>query len=151
MVTVRFYDEPGAVFYKYAVIIAAYQGKYIFCKHRERSTFEIPGGHWEPGEEIDETAKRELYEETGAVEFSIQRVCAYSVSDSSRNEGQETFGMLYFAQVNALEPELHSEIEFVIYENTLPSELTYPFIQPALFEECSRRGFLPNPPSVQSM
>ena len=30
---------------------------------------EFPGGHREKGETIDDTAKRELYEESGAIEF----------------------------------------------------------------------------------
>ncbi|MCR5214807.1 MAG: NUDIX domain-containing protein [Eubacterium sp.] len=34
----------------------------MFCKHRDRDTFEVPGGHREPSEEIIDTAKRELYE-----------------------------------------------------------------------------------------
>ena len=50
---------------KYAVIAARYEGKWVFCRHRERDTWEIPGGHREPGEDIADTARRELWEETG--------------------------------------------------------------------------------------
>ena len=35
-------------------------GKWVFCKHKERDTFEVHGGHREFGEDIIETAKREL-------------------------------------------------------------------------------------------
>jgi len=38
----------------------------VFCKHKDRDTFEFPGGHREKDEKIEETAKRELWEETGA-------------------------------------------------------------------------------------
>lgn len=31
----------------------------ILCKHRERTTFESPGGWREPGETISDAAKRE--------------------------------------------------------------------------------------------
>ncbi len=55
---------------KYAVIIAVFEGKYVFVRHKERSTFEIPGGHREINENIEETARRELWEETGADKFS---------------------------------------------------------------------------------
>lgn len=48
-----------------AVIAARYQGKWIFCRHKQRVTWEMPGGHKEQGETIEEAAKRELREETG--------------------------------------------------------------------------------------
>ena len=68
MVEVRFYDKEKVddALLKFAVIIARSNGKWVFCKHKDRSTYEIPGGHREPGEAIIETARRELYEETGA-------------------------------------------------------------------------------------
>ena len=40
-------------------------------RHKDRSTFEIPGGHIEDGEDYISCAKRELYEETGAKEFDL--------------------------------------------------------------------------------
>lgn len=36
-------------------------------------------GHREPGKIILDTAKIELYEETGAIDFKIWPVCVYSV------------------------------------------------------------------------
>lgn len=47
---------------KFAVIVSKSQGKWVLCKHRERDTYECPGGHRENGEDILTTAKRELYE-----------------------------------------------------------------------------------------
>ena len=64
MVEVKFYDTVNDELLKFAVIISQSNGKWVFCKHKERNTWEVPGGHREDGEDILETAKRELYEET---------------------------------------------------------------------------------------
>ena len=71
---VKFYDHVDDALLKYAVIIAKHQGKWVFCRHRERDTLEIPGGHREPGETILETARRELAEETGASVFTLTQL-----------------------------------------------------------------------------
>ena len=57
MVEVKFYDKVEDSLLKFAVIIAKTEGKWIFCKHKERDTLEVPGGHREAGETILETAK----------------------------------------------------------------------------------------------
>ena len=59
---VRFYDQVDDALLRFAVIIAKTEGKWVFCKHRERETYELPGGHREAGEDILEAARRELYE-----------------------------------------------------------------------------------------
>ena len=63
---VRFYDDAADERLKFAVILSRFEGKWVFCKHRDRDTLEVPGGRREPGEAILETARRELREETGA-------------------------------------------------------------------------------------
>lgn len=89
-----------------------------------------------------ETAKRELYEETGAVDFDIIPICAYSVINQDAFGGEESFGMLYYAEIRLLENELHSEIEKIIITDKVTVDWTYPEIQPKLMEEAERRGFL---------
>ena len=68
---------------KFAVISASFQGKWLFVKHKQRDTWEIPGGHREFGEDINDTAKRELFEESGAIDFDIKPICDY-LCDYSR-------------------------------------------------------------------
>lgn len=137
---VRFYEEVEDELLKFAVIITKSKGKWVFCKHKERDTYEVPGGHREEGEHIDETAKRELYEETGAKDYSIRPICVYSVV--REEEGTETFGKLYFADVIEFEGQLHSEIEKIILTEVLVDNWTYPLIQPMLLEEARRRDVI---------
>ena len=141
---VKFYDTVDDTLLKFAVIIAKAKGKWVFCKHRERDTFEIPGGHREPGEAIDDTAVRELQEETGAKDFTIKPVCVYSVTGKNRvnDTGEEMYGMLYSADISGFEKELHSEMEKVCLCDELPEAWTYPLIQPKLIREAGRRGCL---------
>jgi len=138
---VKFYDTAKDKLLKFAVIISKHKGKWVFCKHKERDTYEIPGGHRECGETVLEAAKRELNEETGALEFFISPVCVYSVTGKNRvNEtGEETFGMLYFADIYTFDVALNSEMELVKLFDELPTEWTYPLIQPLLIEEYLKR------------
>lgn len=140
MTKVNFYDEVQDELLKFAVIIAVHDGKLVFCKHKKRDTWEIPGGHREDGEEISATAGRELSEETGAVTFTIEPVCVYSVIAPDNFNGDESFGMLYYAEVTELEPELHSEIGQIALTSELPERWTYPEIQPKLLKEAGRRN-----------
>ncbi len=59
MTEVKFYDNMDDELLKFAVIITKAKNKYVFCKHKDRDTWEIPGGHREQGENIMDTARRE--------------------------------------------------------------------------------------------
>lgn len=136
--TVRFYDSVNSEIIKYVVIVSKYKDKWVFCKHRERDTFEIPGGHIEEGETPTKAAMRELMEETGAAECKIFPVCVYSVTHDG---GFESFGMLYYSEIFEFEQELKFEIESIhLFDfDKLPDKWTYPLIQPKLLEEVKKR------------
>lgn len=124
---------------RFAVIVTRHRGRLVLVRHRLRQTWEVPGGHREPGEPIELTARRELREETGAKEFTLQAVCEYSVL---RDGGTPSYGRLYLARVQAFDPLPESEIAETACFDQLPPNLTYAEIQPHLVhrvEEDERR------------
>jgi len=113
----------------YAVIAAQYGGKWVFVKQKIRTTWEIPGGRKEQGESILQAARRELYEETGALEYALREIGDYSVTrDETRH------GRLFYADIRELGLLPESEIAEVSLQEGLPQELTYPEIQPLLIK-----------------
>lgn len=122
---------------EFAVIAARYESSWVFCKHKCRTTWEVPGGHRERGETMIDAAKRELFEETGAIVFDLVPICAYSVKREN-----ESFGMLFYARVTAFGPLPDSEMERIGFFVDIPSALTYPLIQPLLLEQvkCALEG-----------
>lgn len=136
MIEVKFYDSVEDSLLKFAVIAAKSNGKWVFCKHKERNTYEIPGGHREKGEDIITAAKRELFEETGAADYNLVPVSVYSVTEQNEfGKEAETFGMLYFAEINSFSKLPDFEMEKICLFDELPSRLTYPQIQPRLVEK----------------
>ena len=136
-IMVKFYNRVDDDKLKFAVIAAKFEGKWVLCKHMERDTYEFPGGRREPGEDILTTAKRELYEETGAIEYSIEPVSIYSycgVGGVIKNE-TETFGKLYYADIKEFGKLPDFEIEKIELFDKLPDNWTYPEIQPKLLEK----------------
>ncbi|MGE7926045.1 NUDIX hydrolase [Viridibacillus arvi] len=130
---IQFYDigSVNEMDLKFAVISAIYKGKWLYVRNKERKSWEIPGGHREPGELIIETAKRELFEETGCKIVDLVPICDYSMDDSVC----KVFGRLYFAKVKEIGQLPISEIDEVKLFDNLPNNLTYLEIQPKLFEK----------------
>lgn len=129
MTEVQFLEDAQDSLLQIAVIVSRYQGKWVFCKHRQRQTYEVPAGHREPGETILEAARRELYEETGALTYELHPVSVYSVTSDEYPGG---YGMVFFAEIQELGPIPPLEIERIELFDAIPSNLTYPLIQPAL-------------------
>ncbi|APH04935.1 NUDIX hydrolase [Bacillus weihaiensis] len=109
---------------------AIYKGKWVYVRNKERSTWEIPGGHREQGETIKETAIRELFEETGCIDVHLTPICDYSIGDSVTN----TYGRLYLGRIKEMGLLPASEIGEMILFDGLPNNLTYSKIQPILYD-----------------
>ena len=116
---------------KYVIIVSRIStNQWIFVRHKERDTWELPAGHIEMGEHPDAAAKRELFEETGATKYQISMLMDYSV----KSEELKTYGRIYFAEVEKLGELPESEISEIIIQQTLPTKLTYPEIQRIIFQ-----------------
>lgn len=126
--------------YKYVVVFAQYNGKWIFCKHKERATWETPGGHIENGETPIEAAKRELFEETGAISFDIEPLCDYWIRGVVNGVKLEANGQVYLANVHILGELPESEMEKICLLASLPDELTYPEDAYELFAIALEKG-----------
>ncbi|MFK4567836.1 NUDIX domain-containing protein [Enterococcus sp. UD-01] len=113
----------------YVVIISKYRDKYLFVKHKNRDTLEIPGGKIEYGETAKEAAERELIEETGAIHFSLEPIFCYEVSTHLKTD----YGIVFFATIKAKSSELNFEIGEVHESLEFPQNCTYPDIQQKIF------------------
>ena len=115
--------------YKYVVVMSKYQGKILLSRHRDRSTWETQGGHIEPGETPMDAARRELYEESGALDFDIRPVFDYWAGD----ENGGASGQVFAAEIRTLGPMPKSEMAEVRAFDEVPPNVTYPAITPELF------------------
>jgi 8-oxo-dGTP pyrophosphatase MutT (NUDIX family) len=113
MLEVKFYDTVDDSLLKFAVIISLSNGKWVFCKHKERDTYEAPGGHREVGEDILETAKRELQEETGAIRLDNFLYVFYSLF---RCQLYATVRLLFYLQILFNQFRLNQWISPVLWQ-----------------------------------
>ena len=115
--------------YKYVVVMSKYQGKILLSRHKDRTTWETQGGHIEPGETPLDAARRELYEESGAVDFDIRPVFDYWAGD----ENGGASGQVFAAEIHKLGPMPDSKMAEVRAFDEIPPNVTYPAITPEIF------------------
>lgn len=101
--------EPPREFVTSAFILALKDDRLLMSNLTSRG-WDIPGGHVELGETPEDTARRELYEETGATVGPLQ-VLGYdkfvirgTVPDGYRYPAPVSYQLFYWARVIALGP-----------------------------------------------
>jgi 8-oxo-dGTP diphosphatase len=112
---ILFSDRAPETPVTFVVMISRYQGQWVLCVHRQRDTFEFPGGHRERGETPQEAARRELFEETGATEASFLPMGYYCCL----KEGQTPSWARFRRRDPKTGPMPKSEIEKVVLDRTL--------------------------------
>ena len=107
----------------YVIIGARENNKWIFVRHEDRDTWELPAGHIEEGESANNAAIRELNEETGTTEGKVRAIHDYSVTI----DGKILYGRIFFAQVMNRGKLPESEIAEVVLSEKSPEPATYPY------------------------
>ncbi|MGQ1909934.1 NUDIX hydrolase [Marinifilum sp. RC60d5] len=118
----------------YSIVCSRYRNKWVFVRHRLRKTWEMPAGHIENNESALQAARRELYEETGATEFSLRLIADYSCNW----QNEVKYGRIFFANILHLGNLPESEIAEIRFFRNLPEDLTYPDIQNVIFEKVNK-------------
>ncbi len=96
------FSKPLTTDVKHVLVICRYDGKWLLTNHKERG-LEFPGGKVEAGEPLMEAAKRELYEETGAIVDSLTYIGQYEVDC----KGVSFYKNIYFGHVKRFEERPH--------------------------------------------
>ena len=137
----RIYEVGTLKKYKYVVVLSTCCGKLMLSRHKARTTWETQGGHVEQGETPLEAAKRELYEESGAVRYDIRALCDYWAGDEVTGEGAT--GMVFHAEIHELGDMPESEMAETCLFDGLPENLTYPAITPKLYAYLCKEDTIP--------
>ena len=78
--------------------LAYQQNQILFCKWRDEGIWVLPGGRAESGETAEETAHRELLEETGATLKALEVLCYIHCFMYDL----EYWGIAYFGEIKEL-------------------------------------------------
>jgi len=118
----------------YVIICARFRNHWLFVRQKVKATWELPAGHIEMGELAEKAAERELFEETGALEFILEPQFDYCLSGEFAGCGR-----IYFAEISRLGPLPESEIAEVQMFEQAPLLLSYKDIQLRFLEKVTEK------------
>lgn len=110
------------------VIITNSKGEALFCKRKSKhgkGLYSIPGGGADEGEKLQESAKREIYEETG---LRLQKLTCLGITNNLKTfkkEGVHFISIIFYCneyegELVLMEPDKHEAWEW--YDiNNLPT------------------------------
>lgn len=122
---------------QFVIMLCKYNEKIVLCKHKDRDTYECPGGRRENYETIIETAKRELYEETGAVEYNLKILSNIAIKgfDGVIENKKTKYGCILLSKILKIEKMPKYEIDCIKFFKEIPNDWTYPEIEPVIFKK----------------
>ena len=86
---------------RHVLVICKFYDQWLLTKHKKRG-FEFPGGKREEGESLQEAARREVEEETGAILKSLEYLGEYQVQDEQNSFVKAVF----YGEVESLQSKM---------------------------------------------
>jgi len=127
---------------EYSVVAARHRGRWVCVRLKGRRDWCFPGGRREDGETLEENARRELYEETGAMRYHLYPLGLYGVDHRHiAPGGQEererlSWGGLYGAEIDEFDgiPAEYEIAERRLFEAFPLDAARFPHIMPGMME-----------------
>ena len=101
LVKLAFEQNAFSIKPAHVLVICKLGEKWLLTNHKKRG-FEFPGGKVERGETLEEAAKREVLEETGATLDELQYIGEYEVTLS----GESFVKAIFYGNIGSIENKL---------------------------------------------